>query len=134
MRAKMLLPSILTLVFAFSCTTKNPFTGKNNLNFVSNEELFPSSFQQYDQFLTEHKVVRGTTAAKNIENVGTKIKNASERYLKSLGYNDYLDGYKWEYKLVEDKAVNAFCMPGGKIVVYTGILPITKDEIGRAHV
>ena len=79
MKTKILLPSILALVIAVSCTTKNPFTGKNNLNFVSNEQLFPSSFQQYDQFLTEHKVVRGSNDAKNVENVGTKIKNASER-------------------------------------------------------
>lgn len=54
--------------------------------------------------------------------------------MKSLGYDNYLEGYKWEYKLVEDKAVNAFCMPGGKIVVYTGILPITKNESGLATV
>ena len=134
MKTKILLPSILALVFATSCTTKNPFTGKSNLNFVSNEQLFPSSFQQYDQFLTEHKVVKGTAAAKSVENVGTKIKNASERYLKSLGYNDYLEGYSWEYKLVEDKAINAFCMPGGKIVVYTGIMDVTKDEAGLATV
>ena len=130
MKLKILAPAVFAIVLATACTTKNPFTGKSNLNFVSNEQLFPSSFQQYDQFLSEHKVVKGTAAAKN----GLKIKNASERYLKSLGYNDYLNGYKWEYKLVEDKAVNAFCMPGGKIVIYTGILPVTKDDAGLATV
>ena len=134
MKLKSLAPAILALVLATSCTTKNPFTGKSNLNFVSNEQLFPSSFQQYDQFLSEHKVIKGTAAAKNVENIGIKIKNASERYLKSLGYSNYLDGYKWEYRLVDDKAINAFCMPGGKIVVYTGILAVTKDDSGLATV
>ena len=123
----------LFLVVA-SCTTKNPFTGKNNLNFVSNDQLFPSAFQQYNQFLTENKVVKGTADAKRVENVGLKIKTAAEKYLNANGYAEYLKDYRWEYKLIEDKAVNAWCMPGGKIVVYSGILPITKTEGGLATV
>ncbi|HEX8269526.1 MAG TPA: M48 family metallopeptidase [Flavobacterium sp.] len=122
------------LAMVVSCTTKNPFTGKNNLNFVSNEQLFPSAFQQYNQFLSEAKVVSGTADAKMVTNVGMKIKAAAEKYLNANGFTDYLKGYQWEYKLVNDPAVNAWCMPGGKIVVYTGILPITKDEAGLATV
>lgn len=117
-----------------ACSSTNPFTGKSSLNFVSNDQLFPSAFQQYDQFLKENKVITGTAQAKMVETVGLKIKNAAERYLNANGYSDYLKGYQWEYKLVEDKAINAWCMPGGKIVVYTGILPITKDEAGLATV
>ena len=116
-----------------SCST-NPFTGKKNLNFVSNSELFPSAFQQYGTFLKENKVISGTSDAKSVETVGMKIKNAAERYLKANGNPHYLDDYQWEYKLVESKDVNAWCMPGGKIVVYSGILPITKDEAGLATV
>ncbi|HEY0046342.1 MAG TPA: M48 family metallopeptidase [Flavobacterium sp.] len=123
-----------TVLLIAACTTKNPFTGKNNLNFVSNEQLFPSSFQQYNQVLAESKVITGTADAKKVETVGVKIKNAAEKYLGSLGYNDYLKGYAWEYKLIQDPAVNAWCMPGGKIAVYTGILPITKDDAGLATV
>lgn len=123
-----------SLAMVVSCTTKNPFTGKNNLNFVSNEQLFPSSFQQYNQVLSESKVVTGTADAKRITLVGTKIKDAAERYLKTKGFQDYLTGYQWEYKLIQDPAINAWCMPGGKIAVYTGILPITKDEAGLATV
>ena len=134
MKKRILLPVTLALLLVFSCTTKNPFTGKNNLNFVSNEQLFPSAFQQYNQFLSENKVVTGTSDAKRVETVGIKIKNASQKYLSSLGYNDYLKGYAWEYKLVDDKAVNAWCMPGGKIVVYTGLLPVTQTEAGLATV
>jgi len=117
----------------FSCA-QNPFTGKKTLNFVSNSELFPSSFQQYGTFLKDNKVVVGTADAKRVENVGMKIRNAAELWLKTNGYSEYLNGYQWEYKLVEGKDVNAWCMPGGKIVVYTGILPITKDDAGLATV
>lgn len=131
MKKYLLLLCIAELII--SCA-KNPFTGKNNLNFVSNSELFPSSFQQYGTFLKENKVITGTADAKRVENVGMKIKAAAERYLNANGYPTYLKDYQWEYKLVESKDVNAWCMPGGKIVVYSGILPITKDEAGLATV
>jgi predicted Zn-dependent protease len=122
--------SFLTLS---SCAV-NPLTGKKTLNFVSNAELFPSAFQQYGTFLKENKVVSGTPEAKKVELVGTKIKNAAQKYLAALGQTDYLNGYSWEYKLVESKEVNAWCMPGGKIVVYSGLLPVTKNDAGLATV
>lgn len=125
--------SFLALSFVFSCAT-NPFTGKNTLALVPNSEILPSAFQQYGQFLTENKVIAGTSDSKRVELVGTKIKNAAEKWLNANGYNDYLKDYQWEYKLVDSKEVNAWCMPGGKIVVYSGILPITKDEAGLATV
>ncbi|WP_418262991.1 M48 family metallopeptidase [Flavobacterium faecale] len=116
-----------------ACAT-NPLTGKKTLNFVSNSELFPTAFQQYGEFLKENKVITGTTDAKRVESVGTKIKGAAERYLASLGQTEYLKDYRWEYKLVESKDVNAWCMPGGKIVVYSGIMPIAKNDAGLATV
>lgn len=117
----------------FSCA-KNPFTGKKSLNFVSNDQLFPTAFQQYDGFLKENKVLVGTADAKRVTSVGMKIKAAAELLLKAKNQSEYLNDYKWEYNLVENKEVNAWCMPGGKIVVYTGILPITKDDAGLATV
>ncbi|MFM9825718.1 M48 family metallopeptidase [Flavobacterium sp.] len=128
---KYIVISIFLLII--SCAT-NPFTGKKNLNFVSNSQLFPSAFQQYGTFLKENKVIIGTLDSKRVESVGIKIKNAAERWLTANGHADYLKDYQWEYKLIENKEVNAWCMPGGKIVVYTGILPITKDEAGLATV
>lgn len=125
--------SFLALALAFSCA-KNPFTGKNTLALVSNSEILPSAFQQYSQFLSENKVISGTADAKRVETVGVKIKNAAEKWLNANGQSGYLADYQWEYKLVESKDVNAWCMPGGKIVVYSGILPITKDEAGLATV
>ncbi len=129
--------NIIVLVFGItlflSCKT-NPFTGKKTLALVSNSQILPMAFQQYNQFLSENKVVRGTSEAQRITTVGQKIARASERWLNANGYSGYLKDYKWEYNLVEDKSVNAWCMPGGKIVFYTGILPIAKDETGIATI
>lgn len=133
MKKQSIIVGICTLGLIFSCAT-NPLTGKKTLNFVSNSELFPSSFQEYGTFLKENKVITGTAEAKKVETVGMKIKAAAEKYLASLGQTEYLNDYRWEYKLVDSKEVNAWCMPGGKIVVYSGILPITKDDAGLATV
>ncbi|KQB42244.1 M48 family metallopeptidase [Flavobacterium aquidurense] len=130
---KHLFLGILTAVLLAGCAT-NPVTGKKNLNFVSNSELFPSSFQQYNAFIAENKVITGTADAKRVETVGSRIKAAAVKYLTYLGQSQYLSDYRWEYKLVENKEVNAWCMPGGKIVVYSGILPVTQDEAGLATV
>jgi len=133
MRKSVLAVSGLILVMAAACS-QNPFTGKKDFNIVSNDQIFPTAFQQYDQFLKENKVIKGTADAQRVTNVGQKIKAAAEKYLNANGYKGYLDGYAWEYNLVQDPAINAWCMPGGKIVVYTGILPITKDDAGLATV
>lgn len=128
-----ILAGIVILGLVISCA-QNPFTGKNTLALVSNSEILPSAFQQYSQFLTENKVISGTADANKVVNIGTKIKIAAEKWLNANGQQGYLKDYQWEYKLVESKEVNAWCMPGGKIVVYSGILPITKDDAGLATV
>lgn len=133
MRFKNYIIALGTTALFLGCAT-NPFTGKKTMAFVSNDQIFPSSFQQYDQFLTENKVVKGTSDAEMVKRVGQKIAAAAERWLDANGYQGYLKDYKWEYNLVDDKTVNAWCMPGGKIVVYTGILPIAKDEAGVAAI
>ena len=125
--------AIGALALFLSCAT-NPFTGKKTLAFVSNNQLFPSAFAQYDQFLTENKVVTGTSDAEMIKRVGQRIAVAAERWLNANGHQGYLDDYKWEYNLVNDNTVNAWCMPGGKIVFYTGILPIAQNETGIAAI
>ena len=133
MKKRNLLLSLIAGGLIFACS-QNPFTGQKTLALVSNSEILPSAFQQYSQFLSENKVISGTADAKKVENIGTKIKVAAEKWLNANGQAGYLNDYRWEYKLVEDKAVNAWCMPGGKIVVYSGILPITKDDAGLATV
>jgi predicted Zn-dependent protease len=123
---------VLILVL-LSCKT-NVFTGKKTLNFVPDSTLFPMAFNQYDQFLGENKVVTGTKDSEMITRVGQKIKTAAQRWLNAIGEEQYLENYQWDYKLVNDSTVNAWCMPGGKIVFYTGILPICQGETGVAMV
>ena len=127
MKTTILLATAVIAATVYSCAT-NPFTGQKTMALVPDSEIFPSAFAQYGQFLSENKVITGTPDAKRVETVGTKIKVAAERWLNANGQQGYLANYQWEYKLVDSKDVNAWCMPGGKIVVYTGILPITKDE------
>jgi len=122
---------ILLLIVA--CAT-NPFTGKKTLALVPNSQIFPSSFAQYNQFLSENKVVKDTKNADMITRVGQRIAVAAERWMTANGQEGYLKDYKWEYNLVEDKTVNAWCMPGGKIVFYTGILPIAENETAIAAI
>ena len=124
---------LFAITLFLSCST-NPFTGKSTLALVPNSQLFPMAFQEYSSFLSENKVVSGTKDAQMVKSVGQKIAVAAERYLNANGYAGYLQDYQWEYNLVDSPDVNAWCMPGGKIVVYTGILPITQNEAGLAAV
>ncbi|WP_037314921.1 M48 family metallopeptidase [Salegentibacter sp. Hel_I_6] len=133
MKLKKTISVIAVLLLIVSCKT-NPFTGERNLNFVSNDQLFPSSFQQYDQFLSQNEVVTGTAEAQMIQRTGNKIETAAERYLNANGYQGFLEDFRWEYNLVKDEAINAFAMPGGKIVFFTGILPVAESETGVAVV
>lgn len=133
MKIKNILLSVGITAVIFSCAT-NPFTGKKTLAFVSNDQLFPSSFAQYNQVLSENKVITGTADAKMITRVGQRIAVAAERYLNANGFQGYLDDYKWEYSLIESEQINAWCMPGGKIAFYTGILPIAANETGVAAI
>lgn len=125
---------MLAIILVVSACKVNPFTGKKVLNFYPNSQIFPMAFAQYDQFLGENSVLEGTSEARMITKVGQRISSAAERWLTANGYPGYLKDYKWEYNLVKDTLVNAWCMPGGKIVFYTGILPITQSETGVAVV
>lgn len=135
----MKLKSSVTLAFAlllfFSCAT-NPFTGKKTMALpgTENSSLFPTAFAQYNQFLNENNVVTGTTEAEMITRVGQRIAVAAERWLTANGNQGYLNDYKWEYNLVKDETINAWCMPGGKIVFYTGILPVAQNEAAVAAI
>lgn len=120
-------------VFTNSCSTV-PVTGRNQLSIIPASQLMSMSFQQYDDFLKENKVSNDAKQTATIKNVGMKIQKAVEQYLANNNMSSHLDGYAWEYNLVDNEQVNAWCMPGGKVVFYTGILPICKDEAGIATV
>jgi predicted Zn-dependent protease len=120
-------------LFAFSCSTV-PITGRKQLNLIPRGEMLSMSFSQYDQFLKENKVSTDKEQSATVKRVGLRIQKSVERYFGERNMADQLADYKWEFNLVESKDVNAWCMPGGKVVVYTGILPVTKSEAGLAVV
>ena len=116
-----------------ACSTV-PVTGRRQLSLIPGSQLNAMSFSQYDEFIKSHKLSANVAQTNTVKNVGRKIQGAVERYFADQGDPGRLRDYKWEFNLVEDSAVNAWCMPGGKVVVYTGILPVTKDETGLAVV
>lgn len=128
---KILLSLLIMLVAA--CST-NPITGKKPLILVSNAQLFPMAFQQYNQVLQESNLSKNMQQARLIKNVGLKIKNAVETELKNKNQLHFLNGYDWEFNLIENDQLNAWCMPGGKVAFYTGILPVCQTEAGVAVV
>jgi predicted Zn-dependent protease len=124
---------ISTVVIACS---KNTITGRSQLKLLPESQLQAMATEQYQQFLSTNKVVSPSANrdAEMVTRVGQRISRAVEQYYASKGLSSELEGYKWEYKLVESKDANAWCMPGGKIVVYTGLLPITQNEAALAAV
>lgn len=111
-----------------------PITGRKQLSLVSDQEVLTLSLQQYDKFMKENKKSTDTKNTALVQKVGRNIANAVETFLRNNGYSDLVAEYSWEFNLVKSTEVNAFCMPGGKIVVYEGILPYTQDETGLAVV
>ena len=130
---KIFLPLAVMLITFYYCSTV-PLSGRSQLNLIPSNELLSMSYQQYGQFLSENKLSNDATNIAMVKRVGQNIQHAVETYLAQNNLSNRLNGYKWEFNLVEDPQVNAWCMPGGKVVVYTGILPVTKDEIGLSVV
>ena len=124
--------SICTVLLT-ACNTV-PITGRSQLNIIPGSSMLSMSLQQYDQFLKEHKVSANQEQTRMVKRVGEKVQKAVEQYFADSGLREHLSDYKWEFNLVEDKQINAWCMPGGKVVVYTGILPIARTEAGLAVV
>ncbi|HMA76661.1 MAG TPA: M48 family metallopeptidase [Candidatus Krumholzibacteriaceae bacterium] len=128
-----ILPVIFIAVFLFSCATV-PLTGRKQVNIIPDSEIHAMSFAQYDEFLKSNRVVEGTEDAGMVKHVGKRIREAVERYFAREGISSRLSGYNWEFNLVDNSQVNAWCMPGGKVVIYSGILPVTETEEGLAVV
>lgn len=124
---------VLVVMLVAACST-NPITGKKPLILVSNAQLFPMAFQQYNQVLNEEKLSTNKAQTQMVKTVGTDIKTVVERYLASQNQSDFLNGYQWEFNLIENEALNAWCMPGGKVAFYTGIMPVCANENGVAVV
>jgi len=127
-------------IFAIAATvvacTQNAITGRSQLTLLPESQLQSMATTQYQEFLSSNKVVTNATNrdAEMVSRVGDRIRRAVESYYASKGLSKELEGYHWEYHLVENKEANAWCMPGGKIVVYTGLLPYTQNEAALAVV
>ncbi|WP_207505706.1 M48 family metallopeptidase [Telluribacter humicola] len=125
--------ALASLLFVAGCQ-RVPLTGRNQLMLVSSKELLPMSFQSYRQLLDTSQVVRGGASVESVREVGVKIQRAVEDYLRDNNQLGLIEGFQWEYNVVNSPQINAFCMPGGKVVFYTGILPICQNEEGIAVV
>lgn len=132
-KIKILLSLLLLALVVYYCSTV-PITGRKQLTLIPASEINALSFQQYDEFLKQNKLSSDKEAVSMVKRVGVKIQKAVESYFAQNNLSDQLKGYQWEFNLVESDEANAWCMPGGKVVVYTGILPLTKDETGLAVV
>ncbi|MEX2596725.1 MAG: M48 family metallopeptidase [Salibacteraceae bacterium] len=125
---------LLFVIFLLGCS-KVPVSGRKQLNLLPESELMTMSLTEYQSFLKQNKTVAsGNANAHMVKTVGQKIAVAAESYLKKHAQLGRVKDFNWEFNLVDDPTVNAWCMPGGKVVFYTGILPITKDENGLAVV
>lgn len=124
-----------SILLLFSCT-KVPITGRRQMNLLPESEMMSMSLTSYRDFLNKNKKLPDSDAQTElVKRVGSNIASAVQRFMKAnKKYAKRIEGFKWEFNVVEDKTVNAWCMPGGKVVVYTGLLPITQDEAGLAVV
>ncbi len=113
----------------------NMVTGRNQLSLVPESQLQAMAITEYGTFLSANKVLSpGSKEAAIVDRVGARIANAITKYYNNKGQGSVLDGYKWEFNTVDSKEVNAWCMPGGKVVVYTGLLAVTQNETALAIV
>ena len=124
---------ILTFFLFVECSTV-PITGRKRINIVSDSQVLPASFAQYNTFLKENKVSDNRKMSNQIKEVGKNISAAVDRFMRANNMVAEANSYKWEFNLIEDKTVNAWCMPGGKVVFYTGIMPICANDNGVAAV
>jgi len=125
----LLIPALL-----FQSCMLVPLTGRRQLSLVSDADMLSTSNVQYDQFLKENRLSSSSTQTNMVKGVGRRIQNAVTSYFAQNNLSQDLNGFAWEFNLIENKEVNAWCMPGGKVVVYSGLLPVTQDENGLAVV
>ncbi|MFV0345073.1 MAG: M48 family metallopeptidase [Bacteroidales bacterium] len=125
---------IVLMGLSLSNCSRVPLTGRSQLSLVPENEMVSLSLTQYQQFLSENSVSADATNTAMVQRCGKKIAAAVEEYLRQHGLESRISDFNWEFNLVESKEPNAWCMAGGKVVVYTGLLPIAQNEAGLAVV
>lgn len=134
-KIKFILMAVVVATLASCGTTSTvPLSGRTQRISVSNGELLSLSSQEYKKFMASAKRSTDTRSTAMVTRVGQKLATAVETYLRNNGYANEVNNFQWEFNLVQDKQANAFCMPGGKIVVYEGLLPYTQNETALAIV
>ncbi|PLX03266.1 MAG: peptidase M48 [Marinilabiliales bacterium] len=124
----------LLISFVISCATV-PLTNRSQLNLLPESQMVAMALTTYDEFLKENKLSTNKHQTQMVKRVGAKISKSVENFLKKNNKASLLEDYNWEFNLIQnDTTPNAWCMPGGKVVIYSGILPITKTEAGLAVV
>ena len=133
---RMALGAMVALMMVTSCGTTQtvPLTGRTHRISVSDEQVLSLSNQEYTKYMATAKKSTNAQHTAMVQRVGRKLATAVETYLKQNGFANDVKNYAWEFNLVQDKSANAFCMPGGKIVVYEGLLPYTQNETALAIV
>ena len=129
-----LISALAALMLACGTSSKVPITGRKHSLLVSDSQILSLSKQEYSKFLSSAKLSSNAANTAMVKRVGQRLAKAVETYLVNNGYQDELKNFEWEFNLVADNQVNAFCMPGGKIVVYEGLLPVSQDEASLAIV
>lgn len=135
-KIKFFLFSMLTALFVSACGTTQtvPITGRKHNLLVTDQQVLSLSNQEYQKFMQSAKVSTDATNTAMVKRVGQRLATAVESYLTSHGAADEVKNFSWSFNLVQSKEANAFCMPGGKIVVYEGLLPYTQNEASLAIV
>lgn len=129
-----LLALVSAIMVGCGTTSTVPITGRKQNLLVSDGEVLSLSNQQYQQYMQGAKISTNAANTEMVKRVGKNLANAVNAYLSANGLASELKNYNWEFNLVQDKQVNAWCMPGGKIVVYEGLLPVTQNEAALAIV
>ena len=130
----LLMSMVAALLVSCGTTSTVPITGRKQNLMVSDGEMLSLSTQQYQEFMKTAKLSTDATKTAMVKRVGQNLANAVVSYLNANGMQNDVQNYKWQFNLVADKQANAWCMPGGLIVVYEGLLPITQDEASLAIV
>lgn len=130
----MLMALVAAIVMSCGTTRTVPITGRKQNILVSDEQVLSLSNKEYSDYMKSAKLSTNSANTAIVKRVGQRLATAVEKYLNEHGLQAETKEYSWEFNLVQDQSVNAFCMPGGKIVVYEGLLPVTKDEASLAIV
>lgn len=129
-----ILSLLLILLTGLSACSKVLITGRRQMKLLPKTTLNGMAYTQYKEFLSTHTLSNNVSDRDMVTRVGQRIQKAAEAYYKATGKSKLLEGYNWEFNLVQENTVNAWCMPGGKVVVYSGLLPVTQNEDALAVV